>query len=232
MSGYFQTQYQDVVVSPFRNIAYSLQRGELRVPDFQRPHVWDVGRKLALLDSLRRKIPIGAVTVWRTHHNRDASPDFATPIPTPEGDATTWGCYNYILDGHQRLSTYMEAVTDERFKYNPWEDSFHFVEGEAHRDWVPVPVLVDNMRMFEWLRVWAGDFQVTDIPEVLILAPNKAGWGLKDALVPLYNIITDDVEDAAEAFLRLNRGGVWIDDATLDNMVSLIRGVPQQGNLP
>lgn len=232
MSGYFQTQFQDVQVSPFRQIAFSLEKGHLRVPDFQRSHIWDVGRKLALLDSLRRKIPIGSITVWRTHHNRDASSDVVTPIPTPDGDATYWGCYNYILDGHQRLSTYMEAITDTRFVYDPWGDRFHFVEGEAHRDWIPVPVLVDSSRMFEWVRAWAGDFSITNIPDKIIYAPERAGWGLKDALVPLYNIITDDVEDAAEAFLRLNRGGVWIDDLTLEKMVNLIRGVAPQGMTP
>tara|TARA_E500000318_G_scaffold80740_1_gene75940 strand:+ start:490 stop:2043 length:1554 start_codon:yes stop_codon:yes gene_type:complete len=78
-----------------------IERGEIKVPKFQRPFVWRLDQALALLDSLASGYPVGSVLLWRTVEKLRAERnigDFALP-ETDEMTPT-----KYVLDGQQRLT--------------------------------------------------------------------------------------------------------------------------------
>ena len=89
-----------------RSLLEDVQRGHIRVPRFQRPFVWSDDQRLELLQSVRDNMPIGSLLVWRTIKFKLASFPSVGPHIIPSiadiAPATGW---QYLLDGHQRVST-------------------------------------------------------------------------------------------------------------------------------
>lgn len=84
-----------------RDLNAQVRKGEVKVPQFQRPFVWETGQALALLDSVVNNYPIGSLLLWRTadkltterHIGDFTLPDVDDLTPT-----------EYVLDGQQRLT--------------------------------------------------------------------------------------------------------------------------------
>lgn len=81
-------------------ILEDIQNGKLRVPNFQRQFVWRPEQMLALLDSIKSHYPIGSLLFWLADDELASFNRFG-PHTLPEPANKN----NYILDGHQRLST-------------------------------------------------------------------------------------------------------------------------------
>ena len=52
--------------SNIEDILTDIDRGEVKIPKFQRPFVWRIEQALNLLDSLASGYPVGSVLLWRT----------------------------------------------------------------------------------------------------------------------------------------------------------------------
>jgi hypothetical protein len=46
-----------------------INKGEIKVPKFQRAFVWKDDQALNLLDSLANNYPVGSLLLWRTHEH-------------------------------------------------------------------------------------------------------------------------------------------------------------------
>jgi hypothetical protein len=78
-----------------------INKGEIKVPKFQRAFVWKDEQALNLLDSIANNYPVGSLLLWRTHERLLAERDigeFSLPA-TDDMDPT-----DYVLDGQQRLT--------------------------------------------------------------------------------------------------------------------------------
>ena len=49
-----------------RNLIDRVERGEIRIPAFQRGFVWDAERISFLMDSIHKGYPFGSVILWQT----------------------------------------------------------------------------------------------------------------------------------------------------------------------
>lgn len=82
-----------------------LHEGDISVPHFQRQFVWTLDKSAALLDSILKGYPAGALTLWYSKEElRDVRKVGNTTIRqsgAPEGGRY----YNYIIDGQQRALT-------------------------------------------------------------------------------------------------------------------------------
>lgn len=96
-----------------------IDRGDIKLPTFQRPRVWNVGQAINLLDSVNRGYPVGSLLFWLTNNRLGAERNiggFALP-DTPDRYPR-----NYVLDGQQRLTTLYAVLTrppaelDERLR--------------------------------------------------------------------------------------------------------------------
>jgi hypothetical protein len=47
-----------------------IDEGDVKLPTFQRPQVWNVGQAIDLLDSVNRGYPVGSLLFWLTRANR------------------------------------------------------------------------------------------------------------------------------------------------------------------
>ena len=88
-----------------QRIASLIQRiddGDIKLPTFQRPQVWNVDQVIDLLDSVNRGYPVGSLLFWETstklRYERNIG-GFELP------DTRERHPRNYVLDGQQRLTT-------------------------------------------------------------------------------------------------------------------------------
>ena len=79
-----------------------VERGNIKIPVFQRDFVWSDEQIMSLIDSIYRGYPVGSILLWSTRepltHERNVG-GFRLP-ETPEEYPV-----NYVLDGQQRLTT-------------------------------------------------------------------------------------------------------------------------------
>lgn len=83
------------------DIISGIERGELLVPNFQRPFVWKPNDMISLFDSIYKSYPIGSLLFW-TSTESCLTLDKIGPFKI---NKTKDYPLSYILDGHQRLST-------------------------------------------------------------------------------------------------------------------------------
>lgn len=84
-----------------RDLNARVAKGEIKVPKFQRPFVWETSQALALLDSVINNYPVGSLLLWRTAQKLKTERDLgAFQLPQVDDLNPT----EYVLDGQQRLT--------------------------------------------------------------------------------------------------------------------------------
>ena len=96
------------------SIIYEIERGSVKVPQFQRDFVWSKDKSARLLDSLLKGFPIGTFILWKTDEELRSIRNLGgVDLPqTPKGDSV-----QYVLDGQQRLTSLfatLKGLTVER----------------------------------------------------------------------------------------------------------------------
>jgi hypothetical protein len=84
-----------------RDLNTQIKNGEVKVPKFQRPFVWEPDQALALLDSVVNNYPVGSLLLWRTAQKLKTERDLGA-FQLPQVDDLT--PTEYVLDGQQRLT--------------------------------------------------------------------------------------------------------------------------------
>lgn len=204
--------------------------GKLRIPNFQRGYVWRRTQMLELLDSIRRRYPIGSLLVWDTDVLISSRPNIG-PILVPR---QTDGVSSHVLDGHQRLSTLVGALMappddaptpeDEdpgrwEIWYNAKDDQFeHLRTGEQPEALhFPMRKLMDTIAFLgECERIRGtggedGDRYVRKVQELL--------RAFTEYKLPIVRIRNTDLTQAVDIFARLNSKGQAM---SADQMVSAL----------
>jgi hypothetical protein len=84
-----------------------INKGETKIPQFQRKFVWKPEQALDLLDSIAKNYPVGSLLLWRTKDKLRAERnigEFRLPV-TDDMEPT-----DYVLDGQQRLTVVYSSV--------------------------------------------------------------------------------------------------------------------------
>lgn len=90
-----------------------LERGILRVPDFQRTFVWNEKQMLELLDTVLNGYPIGSILIWDPRRDIEIqSSKEIGPFQVPESE----GFKSFVIDGYQRLTTLYSVLKNSEFK--------------------------------------------------------------------------------------------------------------------
>lgn len=93
--------------STLSSIVNDIEKGLLKIPQFQRDFVWRRQKSARLLDSIVKGFPIGTFIIWKTKEPlRSIKEIGGASLPqTPEGDST-----QYVLDGQQRLTSLFASL--------------------------------------------------------------------------------------------------------------------------
>ena len=134
-----------------KHIVNEIERGNIRIPGFQRSYTWDRQKATLLMDSLYREYPIGIVTFWTQQDEDNRS-------------------VRMIVDGQQRLTTIYTCFKDTEpprqrvskkelpigMCFSPKQEIFKFPTRADRREdntWIQVPeALKDDESIENWER--------------------------------------------------------------------------------
>ncbi|MFZ0943534.1 MAG: DUF262 domain-containing protein [Syntrophobacteraceae bacterium] len=120
--------------SRYTTLLSDIEKGEVKIPQFQRHFVWSIQKSAALLDSVIKDYPIGTFIFWDTKERLRSVRDLGNvslPEPT-EGDVVS-----FVLDGQQRLTSLfaiLKGLKIERANGGTEDFSEVYVDLEANRD--------------------------------------------------------------------------------------------------
>lgn len=217
-----------------RSLLEDVQRGHIRVPRFQRPFIWSDFQRMELLRSIRDNMPIGSLLLWRTSRYRlDSFPKIG-PHEIPEfietAPATGW---QYVLDGHQRLTTLLGlliAPFSSTYTEEDWDIQYSLIDQDfvfrrkydKYKDFIPLlPLwtLLDGRlvnRAMRDLRIQAilnncSESQMDEWED----RANQLAYRFQQCRVPVVVMVSDDLELAAKTFQRINSQGTPMGEAHL-----------------
>src|SRR4051812_17691687 len=98
----------------YDSLIHEIEKGLVKIPQFQRDFVWDKEKAAGLIDSVLKGYPIGTFILWKTKERLRSVRNLGGIIlpETPKGDFVL-----YILDGQQRMTslfTVFKGLTIER----------------------------------------------------------------------------------------------------------------------
>jgi hypothetical protein len=204
-----------------RRLIEGVLAGQIRVPAFQRDFVWEPDRIALFIDSVYKEYPFGSLLFWRArellkherHHGPYELPDLREDYPI-----------DYVLDGQQRVTSLFAAFqtelprppasewTDIYFDYlsepDPQDANFFALDaGEADpARFFPVSVLFDSTAY----RSATETVDPAYLPHLDDLQSK-----IKEALIPVELLRTDDRAKVAIVFERINHLGVPLDTLQL-----------------
>lgn len=200
-----------------------VRQGQLFIPDFQRPFVWDDERRLNLLDSVSRGLPIGAFLTWRTMLDELRTHARLGPFELPKpsgGDAQT-----LLIDGHQRLTTLYAALVplepgdEERlaqeqvrwpvyFDLEASDEDLAFVLAPRRRGFTLPSTWLPTNELFDRKALWRRQHALRDRGlEPLAERSDELSNAFKEYMIPVVPLVTDDVRAVTRSFVRVNSGG-------------------------
>jgi hypothetical protein len=210
-------------------ILADLHHAEYGIPRFQRPFIWEDDKRLQLLDSIKRGLPIGSLMIWSTTKHVATDPCIG-PYQVPRVDLPAGATRQYLLDGRQRLTTLYAALGRTFFEQEDRQpmasdladviDWFVYYDLEAEafelrrarknlpKTWLPLHLLLDGFALSSWLEENIG----IKSGRVLWNRAKALAAHFSDYLIPLIPIASEDIEEVATTFKRVNDGGTQMGD--------------------
>lgn len=97
----------------YTDLISEIQKGQIKVPKFQRNFVWSLDKTAKLLDSILKSYPIGTFILWETNERLNDIKNIGDlELPAvPEGTKV-----QYVLDGQQRITSLYAAYLGAKIK--------------------------------------------------------------------------------------------------------------------
>lgn len=95
----------------YGNLINDIEKGTIKIPQFQREFVWTKSQSAGLVDSILKGYPIGTFILWKTRERlRSVRNIGRISLPEiPDGDFV-----NYVLDGQQRMTSLYASLKGEK----------------------------------------------------------------------------------------------------------------------
>jgi hypothetical protein len=211
------------------NILERISIGELRVPNFQRPFVWKPDDMIALFESIESGYPVGSLLFWKTDKKYHSLPNIG-PYEIPENHSLP---SNYILDGHQRLSTLYGILTHPSNKkfisdQNKWRWTLYYdlkekrflharKAEEKKPHFIPLFSLLQTIEFLRESRRIEKECQ--DEAGIFIEQAERLAQTIREYQIATTQIEGGDLDSAVNIFTRLNSKGIVISE---DRMYSAL----------
>lgn len=192
-----------------------VERGNIKIPVFQRQFIWSDEQIISLLDSIYRGYPVGSLLLWSTKevlkHERNVG-GFILP-ETPEDYPV-----NYILDGQQRLTTLYgvfhsgdrtkDADLADRFNicYVPEDDEFMHYKAAAAKKKIFLRDILDTTKLLTQL----SSFTQEESKNIALVTER-----FKDYEFPVVTIKERTNKEVCSVFQRINSSGTPLSNIEL-----------------
>jgi hypothetical protein len=212
-------------IQRLESLVKEIRFGEVRLPKFQRPFVWNKVDMLNLLDSIYNGYPIGSILLWNSSERLKSERtifDFDVNDVSPETYPT-----DYLLDGQQRLTTLCGALywkgTDPKSIWN-----IHF---DLETEKFIHPTRQDSIRLFPLNKLMStSDFirqcmKFEHHPQSKVYYENaeKLLESIKNYKIAVVKIGDIPLDEIAPIFERINSTGRKL------TMVDLMRAATWKG---
>jgi len=121
----------------YTDLISEIQKGQIKVPKFQRNFVWSLEKTAKLLDSILKGYPIGTFILWETNERlNDIKNIGSLQLPAiPDGTKV-----QYVLDGQQRITSLYAAFLGAQIrkegekKVSDYSDIFVNLDGNVENN--------------------------------------------------------------------------------------------------
>lgn len=196
----------------FPSLIAEIEKGQIKIPQFQRDFVWTLQKSAGLIDSILKGYPIGTFIFWRTKERlRSVRTLGNQKLPEPDqGEAV-----DFVLDGQQRLTSLyacLKGITIERENGKKSDDfSSVFIDltsDESQQIAVTESDDRTDKSFISVLDLLTGDFTVlASYPkkyhEKLKLYKNR----IESYQYSIVQVKDAPIDVATEIFTRINVGG-------------------------
>lgn len=195
---------------PFSSLLNDIDKGIIKIPQFQRDFVWSKEKSAKLLDSVVKGYPIGTFILWKTKEELRALRNIGgLELPrTPKGDFI-----QYVIDGQQRLTSLFASLKGLKIQREDHEEDYSefYVDLIAKED--EQIVLTDrddsdHHKVIKLVDLLHGKLKIlTSYPEALQDRIQQYKDRLNAYQFSAVLIKEAPIEVATEIFTRLNVGG-------------------------
>jgi hypothetical protein len=189
------------------DLVREVQRGVVRIPQFQRGFTWETRDVVKLFDSVFRGYPIGTLLLWRRPAPAQTLHVGPLTVEAPEFDSALW-----VVDGGQRITSLVGALsaahtsTDARFRVHLDLDTGEFravgARQEPLKTWIPISFLLQTARLLRWMRE-NGDW----VSDAHLALAEQAAQAIRGYQIPVYVVTASDERSVLDIFLRINTAG-------------------------
>lgn len=121
----------------YTDLISEIQKGQIKVPKFQRNFVWSLDKTAKLLDSILKGYPIGTFILWETNERLNDIKNIGNlELPAIPDDIKV----QYVLDGQQRITSLYAAFLgakiqkDGEKKITNYADIFVDLDGDVENN--------------------------------------------------------------------------------------------------
>ena len=219
------TMYRDTGYS-LQNLVENIKRGDIALPDIQRPFVWKSSKVRDLFDSMYRGYPVGTLMLWETGAAVGTK-------PVGGGDSSRVPRL-LIVDGQQRLTslyavmTGIEILTKSfnkrriRIAFRPKDETFEVTDAAIERDAEFITDITELWRngykstvrsFFDRMAEATGEEVPHSTQDQLEERIDRVR-DLRDFRFQVIELESDaDEAQVAEIFVRINSKGVQLNQA-------------------
>lgn len=194
----------EATVFSIEDLVKRVQRGEVRIPKFQRRLNWKARDIRLFFDSIYRGYPIGSLLFWKRSAPADSVRLGPIIVDAPASKDAWW-----VIDGQQRITSLVGALlhpdpVNEKGEYALGIDlaTEEIVGSRASlpKSWMPLNLVFNTTQLLAWLRAYD--------PLGLLQEHRAVAFGIVNAIreyqIPAYIIESDDESTAYEVFRRLD----------------------------
>lgn len=196
--------------SRFTNLLSDIEKGEIKIPLFQRDFVWSLQKSAALLDSVVKGYPIGTFIFWATKDRLRSVRDLGNiKLPNPKDGEIV----SFVLDGQQRLTSLFATLKGLTIARASGSDDFSklYVDLEATPDGqIVITDIADKsadscIRLTELL--YGGLETLTAYPKKYHQKLDNYKERIQSYDFSIIEVRDVPIDVATEIFTRINVGG-------------------------
>lgn len=194
----------------YNMLIHDIEKGLIKIPQFQRQFVWSKEESAKLLDSIMKGYPIGTFILWKTKERlRSIRNIGGLMLPdTPDGDFV-----QYVLDGQQRMTSLYVSMKGAKIETDDgktidYSDIFVDLEADENEQLVITDVVHRNANeLIRFTDLLNGGFSLaTQYPNYLDKLERYSNM-FKTYLFSTILVNDAPIDIATEIFTRINVGG-------------------------
>lgn len=197
----------------YTDLISEIQKGQIKIPKFQRDFVWSIDKTAKLLDSILKGYPIGTFILWETNERLNDIKNIGNlKLPPIPDDIKV----QYVLDGQQRITSLYAAFLGASIqkegekKITDYGSIFVDLEGDIDNNDEQIIVSEQpeskNISLKNLLNSKYSDLRENysndDIDKIQEYKETFTSYDFSTVVLR-----KEDIDSAIEVFTRINTGG-------------------------